>query len=130
MDGRASASGRQSSHSNFTRSISRSISRASWSMEEVFSAGRQSRRNSRNADEDEEALKWAAIEKLPTYDRLRTSIMQSFVDTELQGRLTHREVDVRKLDVNDKQNFIDALFKVAEEDNEKFLKKFRQRTDK
>ncbi|KAJ6308965.1 hypothetical protein OIU76_018540 [Salix suchowensis] len=133
MDGveRARASGRRPSHSNLSRSISRSLSRASWNMEDMFSVGRQSRRSSL-VDEDEEALKWAAIEKLPTYNRLRTSIIKSFAETEVQGNKTllHKEVDVRKLDVNDRQNFIDKLFKVAEEDNEKFLKKFRQRVEK
>ncbi|KAJ4718044.1 Pleiotropic drug resistance ABC transporter [Melia azedarach] len=111
-------------------SISRSLSRTSWSMEEVFSGGRHSRRSSR-VDDDEEALKWAAIEKLPTYDRLRTSIMQSFMEPEIPGNKTeHKEVDVRKLDMNERQNFIDKLFKVAEEDNEKFLQKFRNRIEK
>ncbi|XVF24912.1 hypothetical protein REPUB_Repub13aG0168400 [Reevesia pubescens] len=111
-------------------SIGRSLSRSSWSMEDVFSGSKHSRRTSQ-VDEDEEALKWAAIEKLPTYDRLRTSIMQSFVDHEIVGnKAEHRAVDVTKLDMNDRQKFIDMLFKVAEEDNERFLKKFRNRIDK
>lgn len=94
-------------------------------MEGVFS-----RRNS-SVNEDEEALRWAAIEKLPTYERLRTSIIKSFVENENQEtEIIHREVDVRKLDVNDRQNFISSVFKVAEEDNEKFLRKFRQRIDR
>ncbi|WRX26097.1 ABC transporter-like [Theobroma cacao] len=111
-------------------SIGRSLSRSSWSMEDVFSGSKHSRRSSR-VDDDEEALKWAAIEKLPTYDRLRTSIMQSFVDHEIVGnKVEHRAVDVTKLDMDDRQKFIDMLFKVAEEDNERFLKKFRNRIDK
>jgi hypothetical protein len=133
MDGeeKARASGRRSSHSSLSRSISRSLIRAGWNMDDVFSVGRDSRRTSL-VDGDEEALKWAAIEKLPTYNRLRTSIIKSFVESEVQGNklLLHREVDVRKLDMNDRKTFIDNLFKVAEEDNEKFLKKFRQRVDK
>lgn len=114
-----------------SQSFSRSMSRASWNMEEVFSTGRHSRRNSQ-IDEDEEALKWAAIEKLPTYDRLRTTVMKSFMENEIQGnnKVQHREIDVRKLDINDRQTFIDMIFKVAEEDNEKFLNKFRNRIDK
>jgi len=129
MDGieRVLGSQRRQSES-FARSISRTMSRASWNMEEVFTGSRGSRRNS-HFDEDEEALKWAAIEKLPTYDRLRTSVFQTFAENETQ-KVHHREVDVRKLDLNDKQKFIDAIFKVAEEDNEKFLKKFRNRIDK
>lgn len=101
-------------------------------MEEVFASGRYSRRSS-HVDEDEEALKWAAIEKLPTYDRLRTSIMQTFREddqTHGNNKAQHKEVDVRKLGVNDRQQIIDKIFKVAEEDNEKFLRKFKNRTDK
>lgn len=128
MDGieRARNPSKRTGHS----SIGRSLSRSSWHMEDVFSGSKQSRRSS-HVDEDEEALKWAAIEKLPTYDRLRTSIMQTFVDHEIVGnRVEHREVDVTKLDMTDRQKFIDALFKVAEEDNERFLKKFRNRIHK
>ncbi|KAM7480491.1 hypothetical protein LguiA_028704 [Lonicera macranthoides] len=126
-----------------SRSISRSMSRNSWRMEDVFAMGStpQSRRMSR-AEEDEEALRWAALEKLPTYDRLRTSIVKSYLETSNNNTATtilngvrnreevHTEVDVRKLDMNDRQQFIDRLFKVAEEDNEKFLRKFRNRIDK
>ncbi|CAL9009960.1 unnamed protein product [Prunus brigantina] len=137
MDGTEKVKGSQSHqrHHSHSRSISRSFSKASWSMEEVFLSPSHSRRNS-HVDEDEEALKWAAIEKLPTYDRLRTSIIKSCVETEPQGhhhhnnKVVHKEVDVLKLDINDRQNFIDRIFKVAEEDNEKFLKKFRSRIDK
>lgn len=100
-------------------------------MEEVFASGRYSRRSSR-VDEDEEALKWAAIEKLPTYDRLRTSIFQTYAgDGAGAGApAMHKEVDVRKLDMNERQQIIDRIFKVAEEDNEKYLRKFRNRIEK
>ncbi|KAM2654151.1 hypothetical protein EV2_025694 [Malus domestica] len=130
MEGTEKAKGsqphRQRRHSR-SGSIGKSLSRASWSMEEVFASATHSRRSS-HVDEDEEALTWAAIEKLPTYDRLRTSIIKSLAETEPQG--VHKQVDVLKLDINDRQNFIDRIFKVAEEDNDKFLKKFRSRIDK
>ncbi|PON88560.1 ABC transporter-like [Trema orientale] len=135
MEGVEKARGGPERRRSFSRSISRSMSRASWSMEDMFASGNHSRRNS-HVDEEEEALKWAAIEKLPTYDRLRTSIMQSFVENDQDHAhgynrgAVHREVDVRKLDLNDRQRFIDRIFKVAEEDNEKFLRKFRDRIDK
>ncbi|MBA0678048.1 hypothetical protein Goari_019414, partial [Gossypium aridum] len=122
--------GRNPSKRTEHSSIVRSLSRSSWIMEDVFSGSMQSRRSGAG-DEDEEALKWAAIQRLPTYDRLRTSIMQSFVDHEIVGnKVEHRQVDVTKLDMNERQKFIDMLFKVAEEDNEKFLKKLRNRIDK
>ncbi|GMN37142.1 hypothetical protein TIFTF001_006571 [Ficus carica] len=117
------------------RSISRGISRASWNMEDMFSSGHYSRRSS-HVDEEEEALKWAAIEKLPTYNRLRTGIIKSAFENQdplqMHGNtkgVVHREVDVRKLDMDDRQRFVDQVFKVAEEDNEKFLRKFRDRVD-
>ncbi|KAK4410534.1 ABC transporter G family member 36, partial [Sesamum angolense] len=101
------------------RGSRRRTSRGNWSMD-------SGRRRSVRAEEDEEALRWAALEKLPTYDRLRKSVFKTFVET----KVVHREVDVRKLDVNDRQEFIDRFFRVAEEDNEKFLKKLRNRIDK
>lgn len=115
-----------------SRSIGRSLSRvANWTLEEVFAAGSNSRRASR-ADEDEEALRWAALEKLPTYDRLRRTVIKSLVETPNNGntKVVHREVDVRKLGLDERLDFIDRFFKVAEEDNEKFLVKLRNRIDK
>ncbi|XP_042517769.1 ABC transporter G family member 36-like [Macadamia integrifolia] len=128
---RAWGSGRQTSQ-NLSRSISRTMSKSNWGVEDVFVSSSRSRRNW-HVDDDEEALRWAALEKLPTYDRLRTSIMKSFVenDHEDQGsKFFHKEVDVRKLDMNDRQDFIERIFKVAEEDNEKFLRKLKNRIDR
>ncbi|KAF7803604.1 ABC transporter G family member 29-like [Senna tora] len=116
------------------RSLSRrkSGSRTSWRMEELvmFGSGRYSHHSS-HAEEDEEALRWAAIEKLPTYNRLRTSILQN-VSEQDDGQFggASKEVDVRKLDNNERQQIINNIFKDAEQDNEKFLKSFRGRVDK
>ncbi|XP_074361616.1 ABC transporter G family member 29-like [Apium graveolens] len=125
--------GRQHSERRNSRSMSRSVSRsvsraaASLGVEDVFGS---MRRSSRAADDDEEALRWAALEKLPTYDRLRTTIMKNYNADSRNQDAFHKEVDVRKLGVDDKQQFIDKLFKVAEEDNERFLMKLRDRVDK
>lgn len=140
--------GKEKARSSRSRSSSRNNYNLSSSIKNVFGAGDGSRLLSgnstsprRGAAEDEEALRWAAIEKLPTYDRLRTSIIKSFEgsddhdhDHEVgghgNGKLGSREVDVRKLDIDDRHKFIDALLKVADEDNEKFLTRFRNRVDK
>lgn len=82
-------------------------------------------------DDDEEALRWAAIENLPIFDRLRTGILRTVVDAEDgQMRYEHRKIDVRTLGLVDRQEFIQRIFKVAEEDNERFLMKLRARIDK
>lgn len=123
-------SGRRASR-RVSRSISRNVSTGNWGMEGVFAQSTRSMRSRRGVDDDEEALRWAALERLPTYDRLRTSILQSYVETDNSAsRLVNKEVDVRKLNVDERQEFIERIFRVAEEDNEKFLTKFRNRIDK
>lgn len=120
-----------SSRSSMSRTMSRSRSRANWNVEDVFNP-MPSRRSTRG-EEDEEALTWAALEKLPTYDRLRKTVLKSVMESENnQGnkKVVHKEVDVRNLGLNERQEFIDRFFRVAEEDNEKFLRKFRNRIDK
>lgn len=108
-----------------------------WGMDEVFS--RNSSRSNHRSGADEEALRWAAIERLPTYSRLRTAILKSAIDggggenrDDRGGRVefVHKEVDVRKLGMKDREEFIRRVFRVADEDNEKFLRKFRERIDR
>ncbi|XP_027181577.1 pleiotropic drug resistance protein 1-like isoform X1 [Coffea eugenioides] len=78
-------------------------------------------RSSREED-DEEALTWAAIEKLPTCLRIRRAIL-----TEEEGS---KEIDVENLGELEKKNLLERLVKIAEEDNEKFLLKLRKRMDR
>ncbi|KAL5786120.1 hypothetical protein ACOSQ2_008512 [Xanthoceras sorbifolium] len=86
---------------------------------EVFS--RSSRGH--EEDDDEEALTWAAIEKLPTYLRIQRGIL-----TEAEGQA--REIDIRSLGWIERRNLIERLVKIAEEDNEKFLLKLKERIDR
>ncbi|KAJ6758530.1 PLEIOTROPIC DRUG RESISTANCE PROTEIN 1 [Salix koriyanagi] len=80
---------------------------------EVFS------RSSRDED-DEEALKWAALEKLPSFLRMRRGIL-----TEEKGQA--REIDVANLGLIEKRNLLERLVKISEEDNERFLLKLKER---
>lgn len=81
----------------------------------------------RQATDDEEELRWAAIERLPTYDRLRKGVLQQVVSN---GRLVHTEVDVANLGAQDKKQLMESILKVVEDDNEKFLQRLRNRTDR
>ncbi|KAF5726223.1 pleiotropic drug resistance protein 1-like isoform X2 [Tripterygium wilfordii] len=83
---------------------------------EVFS------KSSREED-DEEALKWAAIERLPTYLRVRRGIL-----AEAEGQA--REIDINDLGLLERKNLLDRLVKIAEEDNERFLLKLKERIDR
>ncbi|KAJ4720628.1 Pleiotropic drug resistance ABC transporter [Melia azedarach] len=79
-------------------------------------------------EEDEEELKWAAIERLPTYDRVRKTMLKQVLDD--NGRVGYQEVDVADLGMQDKKNLLESILKVVEEDNEQFLLRLRERTDR
>lgn len=74
-------------------------------------------------DDDEEALKWAAIEKLPTYLRIRRGILK-----EEQGQA--REIYIQNLGLLERKHVLERLVKIAEEDHEKFLLKLRDRIER
>ncbi|KAK2651460.1 hypothetical protein Ddye_011316 [Dipteronia dyeriana] len=81
-------------------------------------------RSSSREEDDEEALKWAALEKLPTFDRLRKGIL-----TSSRGG-GGSEIDVSNLGFQERKKLIDRLVNVAEVDNDKFLWKLKNRIDR
>ncbi|KAL0401568.1 UNVERIFIED_CONTAM: Pleiotropic drug resistance protein 2 [Sesamum latifolium] len=74
--------------------------------------------------DDEEELKWAAIERLPTYDRMRKGILKQVLDN---GRVVHEEVDFANLGMQDKKQIMDSMLRAFEDDNEMLLLKLRER---
>ncbi|XP_050366567.1 pleiotropic drug resistance protein 1-like [Argentina anserina] len=74
-------------------------------------------------EDDEEALKWAAIERLPTGLRIGRGL---FIDGEGQAR----EVDVENLGFLERKTVLERLVNNAEKDNEKFLLKLKNRIDR
>lgn len=117
MDGadlfRATNSLRQNSTSFVDYSVPRANSNTFWrdGNVQVFA---QSARD----EDDEESLKWATLEKLPTYDRIR------------KGLLAGADVDVERFGTDERKILFDRLLKTAEEDNEKLLRKLRDRIDR
>ncbi|CAI8604049.1 unnamed protein product [Vicia faba] len=73
---------------------------------------------------DDEELRWAAIERLPTFERLRKSIVKEAIES---GGFSYEEVDISKLGIHDKSKLMDGILTSVEEDNEKFLFKIRER---
>ncbi|KAJ6713823.1 ATP-BINDING CASSETTE TRANSPORTER [Salix viminalis] len=80
-------------------------------------------RSSREED-DEQDLKWAALEKLPTYDRLRKGILRS------ASRGVVNEIDIENLGFQERKQLLERLVKAAGEDNEKFLWKLKNRIER
>jgi len=74
--------------------------------------------------DNEVALLWAAIERSPTYSRVRKGI--------LAGDDGHvQQVDVRRLGRQEKKNLVDRLLRTADdEDNSRFLLRIRERMER
>ncbi|KAJ9557166.1 hypothetical protein OSB04_011780 [Centaurea solstitialis] len=82
-----------------------------------------------NHDEtDKNLLEWAAIDRLPTFERLRSSLFdeENGDGHDVKGK---KVVDVTKLLAPERHMFIEKLIKHIENDNLQLLQKLRKRTD-
>ncbi|CAL5346773.1 unnamed protein product [Camellia sinensis] len=97
------------------------------------SSFKSSHSDSIQEEDDELALQWAVIERLPTYKRLKTSLFDSNhhdngrSSTEFEGK---RVIDVTKLGALEQHLFIEKLIKHLENDNLRLLQKLRERIDR
>ncbi|XP_004506880.1 pleiotropic drug resistance protein 1-like [Cicer arietinum] len=80
-------------------------------------------RSSRHDEDDEEALKWAALEKLPTYNRVRKGLL-------ITSHGEANEIDVTKLGFQERQELLNRLVNANENDNENFLLRLKERIDR
>ena len=116
-----------------SRSMSRRMSLGSGSRKGWASASIREAWNTqtdvfqRSGREEEEELKWAAIERLPTYARLRKGMLKHVLD---EGKVGYEEVDIANLDMQGKKNLMENILRVVEEDNERFLHGLGERTDR
>ncbi|KAK9065385.1 hypothetical protein SSX86_016768 [Deinandra increscens subsp. villosa] len=102
----------------------------SWSIEELHvTATDGGHRSSREEDDEDDALNRAVLSKLPTFDRLRTAFWVSN-DIENQESHVNKQVDVRELGADVQQEIIETMFKVAELDNGRILRKLSDRFDR
>ncbi|KAK7391459.1 hypothetical protein VNO78_19875 [Psophocarpus tetragonolobus] len=114
-----------------------SSSRRSWvsaSVSEIWGAGHGGdafeRSTRANHHDDEEDLMWAAIERLPTFERLRKSLVKRVSEESTSGRFIYEEIDISNLRFQDKNNLLHAILRTVEHDNEKFLRSIRERIDR
>ncbi|KAB2628643.1 pleiotropic drug resistance protein 2-like [Pyrus ussuriensis x Pyrus communis] len=106
-------------------------SRGSWrsaSVREMWNALDAFQRSGRQqVMSEEEELKWAAIERLPTYDRMRRGMLRQ---TMSNGKLVAEEIDMANLGEQEKKRLMDSILRAVENDNEKFLKNLRARNER
>lgn len=76
----------------------------------------------REDGDDEEALRWAALERLPTYNRVRRGIFTNIVGDK-------KEVDLNELELEERKVVLDRLVNSIEEDAERFFGRIRRRFD-
>ncbi|KAL6560638.1 drug-responsive transcription factor pdr3 [Orobanche gracilis] len=82
--------------------------------------------STRHELDEEDIAEWAALDRLPTYDRLRASLFDGTED----GNQGKKVIDVTKLGPNERQMFIHKIIKHIEHDNLKLLHKMRRRMDR
>ncbi|XP_043698940.1 ABC transporter G family member 32 isoform X1 [Telopea speciosissima] len=88
------------------------------SSENVFARSSSFREN----EDDEEALRWAALERLPTYNRIRRGFFRNIL-----GEIS--EVEVGELQLQEQKLVLDRLVNALDEDAEHFFSRMRQRFD-
>ncbi|XP_057958988.1 pleiotropic drug resistance protein 3-like [Malania oleifera] len=93
-------------------------------------------RSRRDEDDEELALQWAAIERLPTVHRLRTSLFDPNHDNKAPAAAANSSnkglstTDVSKLSSLQRQLFVEKLIRQIENDNLRLLHKLRKRIDR
>ncbi|KAF9674338.1 hypothetical protein SADUNF_Sadunf10G0116900 [Salix dunnii] len=78
-------------------------------------------------EDDEVRLQWAAIERLPTLKRIKTSLFEA---SNAKGDKGKRVTDVTKLGAAERHLFIEKLIKHVENDNLRLLQNLRERIDR
>ncbi|KAE9604449.1 hypothetical protein Lalb_Chr11g0072001 [Lupinus albus] len=82
----------------------------------------KSHSSNRKDYDDEEALKWAALERLSTYERARKGLLHG-----IGGDL--KETDIQKLGFQQKKELLESVVKHIDQ-NESYLKKLKRRIDR
>lgn len=74
----------------------------------------------RERGEDEEALRWAALERLPTYARVRRGIFKNLVGD-------RKEIDVSELQAQEQKILLERLIDSVDDDPELFFERMKKR---
>ena len=117
--GRSARHSLSSTRSSFSKSARQSVGIGFGGSNPFESAARDS-----SAENDEEELKWAALEKLPTFNRMRTSVLTS-KDT---GSVRH--VPVHDLSSQDFNHLLEKFHHAPDDENQQLLAKVRKRLDR
>lgn len=81
-----------------------------------------------DGDDEADLLQWAAIQRLPTFERITSALFDGVDENgEAKGK---QVINVSKLGAHDRHMFVERLIKHTENDNLRLLQKLRKRIDK
>ncbi|KAK6265196.1 hypothetical protein QUC31_016033 [Theobroma cacao] len=83
--------------------------------------------------DDGHDLQWAAVQRLPTFERITTALFDDKEENGTSGNGNFKEkrvVNVTKLGADERHMFVEKLIKQIENDNLRLLQKLRDRIDK
>ncbi|KAI3734636.1 hypothetical protein L6452_14110 [Arctium lappa] len=115
------------------RTLSFSASSRKWasaSIREAFSGALGGDAFERLIDDDEDELKWAAIERLPTYERSKKEMLEQVTGGDHKYGSRTASSGMVILGHQDKKQLMESVLKVVEQDNESFLRRLRERIDR
>ncbi|XP_024525813.1 ABC transporter G family member 31 [Selaginella moellendorffii] len=78
-------------------------------------------------DRGDDDLLWAALEKLPTYRRLRTTLLEELEAGDQDQGSTKHVMDVSSLTRMERQRIIERAFATTDQDNETLVARLRER---
>ncbi|CAH9117683.1 unnamed protein product [Cuscuta europaea] len=89
-------------------------------------------RSSRREEEEEYELVWAAIERLPTFERMRKGMLTKHAAAVVggHGRVVAEEVDVTKLRKQEREVLLESILNGVDGDHHDLLIRFRERIDR
>ncbi|PNX81184.1 pleiotropic drug resistance protein 2-like, partial [Trifolium pratense] len=115
---------------SWNMSIRQQRQHRSWPSTSFMPLGEPHVFNTRDGDtqeKNEEDLIWAAIERLPTFDRIRKGLLNQMLDN---GKIVHCPIDFTNLGLEDRRLLLESMLKCVEEDNERFLLGLRDRINR
>lgn len=79
-------------------------------------------------DEEFYGLQWAAVERLPTFERITSALFDDHDGASAKGDVKGtRVIDVTKIGAQERRVFIEKLIKHIENDNLQLLQKIKRR---
>ncbi|KAK8921126.1 ABC transporter G family member 39 [Platanthera zijinensis] len=106
--------------------VHRTSSRRSWISTSFRNLSGVFHENAAAVVDEEESFKRSALEKLPTYKRMRLAMLPKVDDA---GNVIDSETNLMNLDVQERKILIERIMKTAGDDTELFLKRLRDRFD-